>query len=123
MIVKMRLFGVAPTVAAMQDAILRTEGGSVWVGSNSPYARRIELGFHGHDSLGRFYNLPPKPYLLPAFTWVAPVIPPMIAASFMTGGTAMAGLRQGADELADLARMLVVVDTGALRDSIEVGDA
>ena len=30
------------------------------------YARRIELGFHGPDSLGRVYNQGPHPYLKPA---------------------------------------------------------
>lgn len=30
------------------------------------YARRIELGFHGPDSLGRVYNQAPRPYLKPA---------------------------------------------------------
>jgi hypothetical protein len=28
----------------------------------APYARRIELGFHGVDSIGRSYNQPPYPY-------------------------------------------------------------
>lgn len=29
------------------------------------YARRVELGFHGADSLGRVYNQQGKPYLKP----------------------------------------------------------
>ena len=33
------------------------------VGSNVEYARRVELGFVGADSLGRIYNQPPNPYL------------------------------------------------------------
>jgi phage gpG-like protein len=37
------------------------------VGSNVEYARRIEHGFVGQDSLGRTYNQSPKPYLHPAF--------------------------------------------------------
>uniref|UniRef100_A0A6H1ZRR4 Tail protein n=1 Tax=viral metagenome TaxID=1070528 RepID=A0A6H1ZRR4_9ZZZZ len=36
------------------------------VGSNVSYARRIELGFVGVDSLGRKYNQQPYPYLRPA---------------------------------------------------------
>ena len=38
----------------------------VKVGTNVPYARRIEFGFTGTDSLGRTYNQPPRPYLRPA---------------------------------------------------------
>jgi len=33
------------------------------VGSNVEYARRVELGFVGADSLGRIYNQKPNPYL------------------------------------------------------------
>ncbi|MBA7558320.1 hypothetical protein ES705_51119 [subsurface metagenome] len=36
------------------------------VGSNVVYARRLELGFVGADSLGRIYNQLPRPYLRPA---------------------------------------------------------
>ena len=36
------------------------------VGTNVEYARRVELGFVGVDSLGRHYNQAPKPYLRPA---------------------------------------------------------
>ncbi len=36
------------------------------VGSREPYALRTELGFVGVDSLGRFYNQAPQPYLRPA---------------------------------------------------------
>lgn len=35
-------------------------------GFEPPYARRIELGFTGRDSLGRFYNQAPQPYMRPA---------------------------------------------------------
>lgn len=35
----------------------------IYMDSNeAPYARRIELGFHGSDSLGRSYNQPAYPY-------------------------------------------------------------
>lgn len=33
------------------------------VGSNVEYARRVEMGFVGLDSLGRRYNQKPNPYL------------------------------------------------------------
>ena len=36
---------------------------SVRIGSTVVYARRLELGFTGQDSLGRTYNQPAKPYL------------------------------------------------------------
>lgn len=38
------------------------------VGSDSPYARRLEEGFFGTDILGRSYHNEPEPYLMPAFT-------------------------------------------------------
>lgn len=31
------------------------------------YARRLELGFKGSDSLGRVYNQPPYPFMRPAY--------------------------------------------------------
>lgn len=36
------------------------------IGTDVEYARRIELGFAGTDSLGRTYNQSAKPYLRPA---------------------------------------------------------
>ena len=36
------------------------------VGTNLEYARRLELGFVGVDSLGRHYTQAPRPYLRPA---------------------------------------------------------
>lgn len=39
-----------------------------------PYARRIELGFHGRDSIGRTYKYGGHPYLSPALQRVAPKI-------------------------------------------------
>jgi Bacteriophage HK97-gp10, putative tail-component len=36
-------------------------------GFEPPYARRIELGFIGADSLGRHYHQAPEPYMGPAF--------------------------------------------------------
>lgn len=39
---------------------------TVKVGTDVPYAARIEYGFTGRDSLGRRYNQPAQPYLRPA---------------------------------------------------------
>lgn len=36
-------------------------------GFDPAYARRIELGFVGADSLGRVYHQAPQPYMRPAF--------------------------------------------------------
>ena len=36
-------------------------------GFDPPYARRIEYGFMGTDSLGRTYHQEPRPYMRPAF--------------------------------------------------------
>ncbi len=36
---------------------------SVHIGTNVVYAARVEFGFTGKDSLGRFYNQPAKSYL------------------------------------------------------------
>lgn len=36
------------------------------VGTDLPYAKRLEFGFMDTDSLGRRYNQAPRPYLLPA---------------------------------------------------------
>lgn len=37
----------------------------VQIGVDVPYARRLEYGFVGTDSLGRTYNQAPEPYLQP----------------------------------------------------------
>jgi hypothetical protein len=44
------------------------------VGPTIIYARRIELGFKGADSLGRVYDQAPNPYAKPAFEEVIPGI-------------------------------------------------
>ncbi len=59
----------SPTGApATQSDGLRAHGQNdwVWVGTNVKYARRIEYGFKGRDSLGRNYNQAAQPYLRPA---------------------------------------------------------
>lgn len=38
----------------------------VQIGTNVPYARRLEYGFVGPDALGRVYNQPAHPYIRPA---------------------------------------------------------
>ncbi len=40
-------------------------GMSVEIGPTTPYGRRIELGFHGADSLGRVYDQEGRPYVEP----------------------------------------------------------
>lgn len=47
------------------------EGLYVDIGTNVEYARRMELGFTGVDVLGRSYNQPPYPFLLPALSAAA----------------------------------------------------
>lgn len=39
---------------------------TVQVGTDVPYARRLEYGFFDIDSLGRMYNQIPQPYMRPA---------------------------------------------------------
>ena len=38
-----------------------------YIGTNVPYAMRLEYGFVGRDRLGRLYNDPPKPRWMPAW--------------------------------------------------------
>jgi hypothetical protein len=45
---------------------------TVTVGTNSPQGRRLEFGFHGVDSLGRYYNQPPFEHFGPAVDDVVP---------------------------------------------------
>lgn len=42
------------------------------VGTNKPQARRLEHGFTGADRLGRVYNQPPYPHVLPAMQATEP---------------------------------------------------
>jgi hypothetical protein len=51
-----QVLSVTPTVAAANK-----------YGFEPPYARRIEYGFVGADSLGRNYHQPAQPYMRPAF--------------------------------------------------------
>lgn len=51
------------------------------VGTNKPQGRRLELGFHGVDSLGRNYNQPPFPHVGPAFD--------VISEAFVRAGEAL----------------------------------
>lgn len=39
---------------------------TIGIGTDVEYARRIEFGFVGADSLGRVYNQAAQPYLRPA---------------------------------------------------------
>ena len=42
------------------------------VGTSEPYGRRLEFGFNGVDSLGRFFNQPPYPHVNPSADAVEP---------------------------------------------------
>ena len=45
---------------------------SATVSSDAPQAWRLEMGFHGVDSIGRRYNAPPYPSFGPGFDATAP---------------------------------------------------
>jgi hypothetical protein len=55
---------------------------SARVGPTAIYARRIELGFRGTDSIGRHYNQAPKPYVKPAYTEALPKVEAYALAAF-----------------------------------------
>jgi hypothetical protein len=42
------------------------EADATGFGSDAPQAHRLEVGFHGADSLGRVYNQGPRPHFGPA---------------------------------------------------------
>ncbi|MER5302126.1 hypothetical protein ABT039_22085 [Streptomyces lasiicapitis] len=50
----------------------RTHGAHAVVGTFAPQARRLELGFHGADALGRIYSQEPLPHVAPALTVLQP---------------------------------------------------
>jgi hypothetical protein len=54
---------------------------AAFVGPTMIYARRIELGFSGPDSLGRVYHQPPRPYVRPAYEEMLPRIRPFFVSS------------------------------------------
>mgnify|MGYP000440907550 CR=1 FL=1 len=58
----------APVLTGTLRRSIRAEaiGNDVVVGTDLPYARRIEFGFNGADSRGRVYHQAAKPYLRPA---------------------------------------------------------
>lgn len=64
----------------------------VHVVAQRPQARRLELGFHGTDSRGRYYHQPAYPYMNPARDFVlASVLPGLIkdaASAAILGGAA-----------------------------------
>ena len=55
-------------------------GYEVTVAPTVKYARRLELGFTGPDSLGRHYDQPPYPYFGPAYDFVVRYAIPSIYA-------------------------------------------
>lgn len=115
--------GFERAAAAMARLIQRRPVAGYEVGTNEPYAWRIERGFHGTDSLGRYYNQAPRPYLLPAYQMHQPGIASSIRLVIMAGGDAAVVLEERALAIRDTARQLVAVDTGNLRGSIEVKSA
>lgn len=58
----------APYLTGTLRRSIRAEvqNGAVVVGSDTPYAARLEFGFEGADSRGRVYHQGPRPYLRPA---------------------------------------------------------
>lgn len=44
------------------------------IGTNAPQARRLEYGFTGYDSLDRYYDQPPYPFLRPSVPAVTAVL-------------------------------------------------
>ncbi len=54
---------------------------AVRVGPTMVYARRIELGFKGADSLGRVYDQAPDPYVRPALEEARPRMRAMVVAA------------------------------------------
>lgn len=56
----------APDVPDLDPPRVGAHDVEVYVGTNLEYARRIEYGFNGADSLGRVYNQAAQPYLRPA---------------------------------------------------------
>lgn len=59
---------LAPKVSGTLARSIHTEvtDEEARIGTDVVYARRIEYGFVGADSLGRVYNQAPQPYLRPA---------------------------------------------------------
>lgn len=47
---------------SVQYEVEGSEWGEATVGTSTPYARRLEYGFYGTDSLGRHYSQPPYPF-------------------------------------------------------------
>lgn len=70
------------------------DGWGAVVGTADPRARRLELGFHGVDSLGRRYNQPPYPHWRPAQERLA-VEGPQIVAQATLDALGAVGLLDG----------------------------
>ncbi|MDX3165822.1 hypothetical protein PV516_18730 [Streptomyces scabiei] len=61
----------------------RRHGATATVGTFSPQARRLELGFYGADALGRVYAQPPFPHVAPALALIQPRFGERIATAAM----------------------------------------
>lgn len=68
----------------MFDAgLAATSGGlSVNIGPTSPYGRRLELGYHDTDSLGRHYEVDGFPYVEPAEEQSLPELAAVMAETY-----------------------------------------
>ncbi|MET8585743.1 HK97 gp10 family phage protein [Streptomyces collinus] len=45
-------------------------GATCTIGTSLPYGRRLEFGFTGTDSIGRYYDQPPFPHVQPALGFI-----------------------------------------------------
>ena len=82
---------LAPVLTGTLRRSLHTEPAvgvsGVYVAKMGPtvvYARRIELGFQGADSLGRVYNQQPNPYVKPGRDESIPAILALARSRFRT---------------------------------------
>lgn len=79
-----RLFESVATGQAEQvsPGVWRSRTAPGETGAGTPYERRIELGFHGADALGRLYDQPPYPYLRPGLEDATPLIAALSVRAF-----------------------------------------
>jgi hypothetical protein len=67
----------------------------VLVGTDLPYARRLEYGFLGTDALGRYYHQPPQPYFRPPLDTQMPKYLAIIAGAMSEADMEEAGVTAG----------------------------
>lgn len=64
---KIHIVAVQPDGPQPLFVVTPTDDAGNKYGFEPPYARRLEFGFIGVDSLGRHYHQPPYPYMRPAY--------------------------------------------------------